>query len=151
MWWILRRDVACQVCCLGSSQRVRIQRFQNLLQKKKIWKITTKKYLFLCFYKLLLLVFVFRKFSPLVSKDQPIFYNISTPTMPVFTGVLLRACLIYCFRSYNLKRSVDLRWLFDHRCYIHLRWSFSSGFTNLYFWCSFLGTVHCLFRVSTIQ
>ena len=24
---------------------------------------------------------------------------------------------------YDLNTSVDLRWLFDHRCYIHLRWS----------------------------
>ena len=27
--------------------------------------------------------------------------------------------LIYCSMIYDLKRSVDLRWLFDHWCYIH--------------------------------
>ena len=33
--------------------------------------------------------------------------------------------LIYWSRwsTYDLERSVDLRWLFDHWCYIHLRWS----------------------------
>ena len=32
--------------------------------------------------------------------------------------------------NYDLKRSEDLRWLFDHRCYIHLRWSCFSDISN---------------------
>ena len=36
---------------------------------------------------------------------------------------LMRLQLFQGISFNDLKRSIDPRWLFDHRCYIHLRWS----------------------------
>ena len=40
----------------------------------------------------------------------------------------------------DIKRSVDLRWLFDHWCYVHLRWSCSSIKFNYPTLCSLLSS-----------
>ena len=40
----------------------------------------------------------------------------------------------------DIKRSVDLRWLFDHWCYVHLRWSCSSIKFNHPTLCSLLSS-----------